>query len=188
MKMKFKNIKFQKKGFSLIEVLCAIVLLALVATPVIQIIYSSFSMNIKSKEMLVAADLTSEVMEYVSSLAYENHSYTKTGATSSTIIMGAKNYYFSSYPQAYNSSTGKYSLCPTGTCGTKDATLSSGTVLALKDVDYSGYKFRVSIEFVEDSATAANTYHFYNVYVKVCDNDDPSHVYSQAKTCIPNKY
>lgn len=188
MKMKIKNVKFHKKGFSLIEVLCAIVLLALVATPIIQIIYSSFSMNIKSKEMLVAADLTSEVMEYVSSLAYDNHSYTKTGATSPTIIMGANNYYFGSHPQAYNSTTGKYSLCPTGTSGTKDTALSNDKLLALKDVDYSGYKFRVSIEFVEDSATASNTYHFYNVYVKVCDNDDASHVYSQAKTCIPNKY
>ena len=186
--MKLKNIKFQKKGFSLIEVLCAIVLLALVATPVIQIIYSSFSMNIKSKEMLVAADLTSEVMEYASSLAFEDHSYTKTGATTPTIIKGAKSYYLESTPLAYNSSTGKYYLCPTGTCGTKDTTLSSATVLALKDVDYSGYKFRVSIEFVEDTATASNTYHFYDVYVKVCDNDDASHVYSQAKTCIPNKY
>jgi len=187
---------FARRGFSLVEVLCAIVLLALVATPVLQIIFSSFNMNLKSKKMLAAADLTSDVMEYASSLAFEDFSYTKVGASSPTVIKGAKSYYWSDTPGgytsigAYNSAEGKYSVCPGGAKGIMASYSTGGfsRVLTLRDVDYSGYKFRVSITVEQDAQTASNKYHFYNIYVKVCDNDDATYVYSEAKTCIPNKY
>ena len=185
------------KGFSLVEVLCAIVLLALVATPIIQIIYSSFTMNLKSKEMLAAADLTSDIMEYASSLAFEDFSYTKVGDSSPTVIKGAKSYYWSDSLAgctslgAYNSSDGTYSVCPGGARGTlvSHAALGSTTrTIGLKDVDYSGYKFRVTITIQEDAQTALNKYHFYNVIVTVADNSDSTYIYSESKTCIPNKY
>ena len=69
---KGKKHKNTDKGFSLIEVLLAVVLLALVAAPILQMLYSSYMMNIKSRKYLAAADLAQQKMEYLSSCVWEN--------------------------------------------------------------------------------------------------------------------
>ena len=66
-----KQYKKKNKGFSLIEVLLAIVLLGLIAAPVLQMFYSSYSVNQKSKKYLAAADLAQTVMEAISAQTYE---------------------------------------------------------------------------------------------------------------------
>ena len=63
-----KLLRKNKKAFSLVEIMCAIVLLAIIATPIIQVAFSSMSTNIKSRKYLAAADITSDTMEFVSSL------------------------------------------------------------------------------------------------------------------------
>ena len=63
--------KGTNRGFSLIEVLCAIVLLGLIAAPFLQMVYSSYSTNLKSKKYLAAADLSQTVMEAISAQTWE---------------------------------------------------------------------------------------------------------------------
>ncbi|MBR4581947.1 MAG: type II secretion system protein [Lachnospiraceae bacterium] len=83
--------KSKNGGFSLVEVLLAICILGLVAAPVLQMFYSSYAVNAKSKRYLAAADLLQTTLEKVSSLSYENVTTPK--ASGSVVIQGAKEYY-----------------------------------------------------------------------------------------------
>ncbi len=76
---RLKQVKKENKGFSLVEVLCAIVLLALVATPVVQALYSGLSLNIKSRKILGASDIRSGYSERVASYVYDDFTYTESG-------------------------------------------------------------------------------------------------------------
>ncbi len=97
--------KGTNRGFSLIEVLCAIVLLGLIAAPFLQMVYSSYSTNLKSKKYLAAADLSQTVMEAISAQTWEGSTGTLKVTTvdedgNSTVsevtkkIPGLKNYYY----------------------------------------------------------------------------------------------
>lgn len=94
MKRFLKTCVFQKKqrAFSLVEVLCAVVLLALIATPILQALYSGMVVNNKSRKLLAAADLCSDTCEFVSSLAFEDYTH-KVGAVDYT-VPGLKSYYW----------------------------------------------------------------------------------------------
>ncbi|SDI90308.1 prepilin-type N-terminal cleavage/methylation domain-containing protein [Lachnospiraceae bacterium G41] len=101
--MFFKK-KKNNKAFSLVEVLCAIVLLALIATPILQAFYSGLSLNIKSRKLLAAADLTSDTCEFISGLVFDDYNYKKTvGATKTDKnVPGLKSYYFSDETKKIN--------------------------------------------------------------------------------------
>ena len=95
MKTLFRKKLFNKKskGFSLVEVLCAVVLLALVATPIIQALYQGMVVNNKSRKMLAAADLASDTTEFISSLAFSDFKYKNSGGTEIT-VPGLQSYYW----------------------------------------------------------------------------------------------
>ena len=58
-------------GFSLVEVLLAVVLLGLIAAPILQMFYSSMAVNKKSKRYLAAADLAQSTVEAISAQTYK---------------------------------------------------------------------------------------------------------------------
>jgi len=59
-------------GFSLLEILLAVVLLAIVVTPLIQTVYTSMSLNKKSRVLMGATDLGQSAVEYFESLTYDD--------------------------------------------------------------------------------------------------------------------
>lgn len=61
------------KGFSLVEVLLAIVILGLIAVPILQMFFSSYKINEKSKRMLTAAELAQTTIEALSSQTYDEN-------------------------------------------------------------------------------------------------------------------
>lgn len=68
-----KNIKKKLKtgtGFSLVEVLLAVVLLAIVVTPLLQAVVTSMNLNRKSRILLGATDVGQSAVEYFESLTY----------------------------------------------------------------------------------------------------------------------
>lgn len=67
-KEKLRAKKRKNHGFSLIEVLLAIVILGLVATPILQIFITSAQINNRSREMMAATDVATITMEYLSSM------------------------------------------------------------------------------------------------------------------------
>jgi len=203
------------KGFSLIEVLCAVVLLGLIAAPFLQMIYSSYSMNQKSKKYLAAADLCQAVMEGVSAQTYEDS--TTIGSTSET-IQGLGNYYFGTSKLGvkglYGSpKSGSSSTIPQGDCSSNpdgDAFLGTRDKTAyFTNVTYGGYKFNVTItakEYTGDGTetdphpvypSSGKTYFTIPIEVSVYDvqagvsfissNLDQFKKIQTASTQIPNK-
>ncbi len=61
------------KGFTLVEVLLAIVILGLIAVPILQMFFSSYKINEKSKRMLTAAELAQTTIEALSSQTYDEN-------------------------------------------------------------------------------------------------------------------
>lgn len=91
MKKIIKRIQKKNKGFSLIEVLLAVVLLAIVITPLIQTIYTSMALNKKSRILLGATDVGQSYMEYLESLTYES---SDSGATTIKTLDSNDDNYF----------------------------------------------------------------------------------------------
>lgn len=197
---------FRKKtkrasGFSLVEVLCAIVLLALVATPILQSIFSSMNLNLKSRKLLAASDLTSGVMEFVSSTVFDDYEYTKTGESTPTKVPGLASYYWGgatgtgsigscklSNGNAALETNGK--LYPNGpTC--KYDSYSGGSLthrtLKITNADMDGFKFDVIIDMTAPSSSSTAEYFCYDVNVKVYEKGTDK-LLSEAATKIANKY
>lgn len=70
MKKIIKKMRKSKSGFSLLEILLAVVLLAIVVTPLIQTIYTSMALNKKSRIQMGATDVGQSALEYFESLTY----------------------------------------------------------------------------------------------------------------------
>jgi prepilin-type N-terminal cleavage/methylation domain-containing protein len=67
---KKEKMNVNNKGFSLVEVLLAVVILGLIAAPILQMFYTSYQINNKSKRMLNAAELAQTTMEALTSQTY----------------------------------------------------------------------------------------------------------------------
>lgn len=69
------NIDYCKKGFSLVEVLLAIVILAIVAAPIANAFFSSMKTNLKSRDIMGATDFTESIIE-----EFEKQTFDEIGA------------------------------------------------------------------------------------------------------------
>lgn len=69
---KVNNKLLSNAGFSLMEVLLAVVLLALVAFPIFRIFMVSMKTNNRSREIMKANDLAQEMAEYFESTCYDS--------------------------------------------------------------------------------------------------------------------
>ena len=70
MKKIIKKKKSSNLGFSLLEILLAVVLLAIVVTPLIQTIYTSMALNKKARILMSATELGQSYVEYFESMTY----------------------------------------------------------------------------------------------------------------------
>ena len=196
------------KAFSLVEILCAICLLALVTTPILQIIIGSMNMNKRSSEMLAASDLASDTIEYITSLSFEDyndankgvrtHYYGKDTGNSLLDLDFFTNQGSTSNPQGVIK---LYNGGPSGKIKKADykdvdaSTGYTGRSLYITDISYSNYKFDAKLIFQKKS-TEAGKYFAYDCIVEIYEprttKDDGSYVYGkklvEVSTCIPNSY
>ncbi len=211
---KKKNLKKQK-GFSLVEVLCAIALLALVAAPVIQVIFSSLSVNAKSRKLLAATDLSSAIVEYISANAFEDYQVGPSGSL--TTVTGVRKAYYgtdaSLDPKSLSiyDGTKYYTYKDTNLSGPvgDNASLMSfsgklkvsgtetytGKKLYINNVSYSGYNFDVCISILKNDSIGTKKYFCYDCFVEVLDPAqvdgdgnviEPSKSIINTHTCVPN--
>ena len=177
----FKHLK-RNKGFSLVEVLMAVCILGLVAAPILQMFYSSYSMSLKSKQTLAAADLTQHIMEYVSANSFDDY----TSASNAALTrQGVYSYYFD------NGMGLPHYVFPGGpvVAGGSISTANAPTLYKANfiGVNYSGYKFNVNITISADPAVMSDDYFTYTVNVEIKD-ETGSYSYHTATTQIVNKY
>ena len=168
------------KGFSLIEVLCAIVLLGLIAAPLLQMIYSSYATNLKSKRYLAASDLCQTVMEAISAQTYEDSVTPGTNVT----LTGVGNYYFGTsisqtgVKNLYSVPQSTSSIIPSGRVHNPAGTAFDGVddTVYFDQVSYAGYQFGVQIKVTEDGfysgGSPVNDYEAVPVEVRVYERND----------------
>ena len=179
-----------QKGFSLVEVLCAVVLLAIIATPILQVISTSLMTNIKSRRLLAASDLASDTMEFVSSLNFNDLTYTDPDDSKEYRVTGLKRYYWGGNTPdessliLYNDGI----LYPDGpSCTYDDLTGDANSrELTVKNIDVDGFKYDMIINMKKQGADD-DQYYWYDVSVKVYDNKSGK-FYTKAATSIANQY
>ena len=206
-------VKKNLKAFSLVEVLCAIVLLAIVATPILQAIYSGLSLNLRSRKMLAAADITSGAMEFVSSLVFDDYNNLgKDIAGNSVDVMGLESFYWGGPSSAKNvnkcylhnkginpvDGTACGLLFPNGpTCDYVNVSGNDNQrTILVQNVLMDGFKFDIQMVTKSElpgGGDADNDYYCYNVEVEVREHSEGAlfadeKVLSYASTKIANKY
>ena len=212
--MKFLKTKKGKnnKGFSLIEVLLAIVILGLIATPIMQIFMTSYKVNNRSKRLLVAADISNNIAEGISSQCYDD---TKT--VGGTEVQGVKTYYenlpMGSSQPLYRNKFGETTPIPFGDLTIKST--SGDTVkYSFRNVQFKVYDaaagayvvapaqdgekpFNVLLTFKK--IDSSNSFYYVNTKIEVFDqrsdgatvkeeNASTSPLLETISTAIPNKF
>lgn len=183
-KIKKRRNSKNNHGFSLIEVLLAVVLLGLIATPILQMFYSSFALNKKSEKYLAAADLLQTVMEGISSQTWEDSKPVVSGAAD---VPGLKTYYA-------GLSGGNAKIFSGAGTDIPAANIPEGSVvkglngpiatITFTDVNYSGYKFNVEIQ-IDTTNDGGTGYYAFPLSATVLDTN--GHKLQTAMTRIPNK-
>lgn len=172
------------KGFSLVEVLLAIVILGLVATPILQMFITSAQINLRSRELMAATDVSTALMEYMNGSKFDGDTGIKKVFTDSTITNKIPSLSYSTADTAddvidmgsISSSSAKTFASAVATSRTNRAASSENVVgqdvywgtngnhvgFALQNVEYNGYKFDVVIWF-NYQGTAGDTYYTYDI-------------------------
>ncbi len=175
--MKTKFIKKSKKGFSLVEVLLAVILLAIIATPLLQTIVASIRVNNKSKEQMAANDCCTAVLEYIETLDFSDDA-------SHGLKKKIDNKSFS-VPNIYSGSTNGADSAALSYSGftsdifsesrlNSDASRDSKVMIyapsintfVMSNVEYSKYRFDVTVRISENPAISGGSFSVYDVYVK----------------------
>lgn len=170
-------------GFSLIEVLLAIVILGLIAAPILQIFVTSAQINHRSKEIMAATDVANTTMEYLTSLKYADTTdgikvimtdvnsiervpglnYTASG-TQLPVSLSTLDAFRSELLATYSASAGKkVFINPIA----NDAYLG----VALHAVEYSNYEFDVIIWFESNNA-GSDKFYTYDVTIEVYNTEE----------------
>ncbi len=174
--MKVKKIKPNVKdnnGFSLIEVLLAIVILSLVSAPILRGFIVTANTSARARKILEATDVAQLVVEEISAMSFDDEvqatffveteeerlpaiGYSVTG--SKVPLDGAL-----FVTQVGNTCAGSKKCYITGTS-------SSTKIIALPNVDYDNKVYDVLITFVPNT-TEGTQYYTYDVTVSVYDQD-----------------
>ena len=150
-----KKFSINKKAFSLVEVLLAIVLLAIIATPILSVFYTSMSLNLKSRELMAATDVSTGILESIE----------KSDGDSFRTACNNKN--FAKYPFI----KGIY-VTGESTCGVSGNTITFSDLKYKKNGDGSTfYVFDVKIHMTDVNHDSGDTYWVNNVKVEVYKNN-----------------
>ena len=172
------------KGFSLIEVLLAIVILGLVATPILQMFVTSAQINLRSRELMAATDVSTVLMEYMNGAKFDGDTGIKKILTDGAVTnkIPALNYSTAEAADdvvdmgAVSSTSAKTFASDVATKRANRATSSENVVgqdvywgvngshvgIALQNVEYNNYKFDVVIWF-NYQGTAGDVYYTYDI-------------------------
>ena len=176
--------KQNNKGFSFIELLLAIVILALVAAPIFRVFITTSQINNNSKQLMAATDAATVTMEYISTCKFSGTNggeeiFTKNGNvtriptlnftchTQASISSATTYSGFVSWAEAGGMAVGTgdqyvFYLQPTGT---------SRLGLALFNVPSNGYMFDMIVWF-EPRGNTSDKYYTYDVTIDVYEDLD----------------
>lgn len=175
------------KALSLVEVLLAVVILGLIATPLLQVFYSSLILNQKSQRSLDAADLTDTTLEFISSKVFEDYTYHD--GSGDHVVDGFKTFYWGTNDNPFSNSGvnslklyNQNKLYPGGpSCNYRGMTWYPGTVINgdtanlkgmqvyMTDIKYNHNTYCMRI-ITEGDPSNSDEFFTYKVTVEVYDS------------------
>lgn len=163
-------------GFSLLEVLLAIVILGLVAAPILQIFVTSAQMNLRARKIMAATDVANTTMEYLTSLKFEGDTGSITKIFTDTVdgerIPGLGYTAEAENISTYESMTDFKTAILGSYTGTNASKLYTNNVsgkclgVAVNNVEYNNYIFDMIIWF-DSNKTGTAQYYTYDVTIEV---------------------
>lgn len=163
-------------GFSLVEVLLAIVILGLVAAPILQMFVTSAQVNLRAKKTLAATDVANTTMEYLTSLKFDGDKGIGTVMTNTATVtripgisyiapgenldpaFATSDAFLEEVISTYGNNDGKKVIINnvSGSC----------LGLAMRSVEYNDYKFDMIIWF-SNNGSGTEMFYTYDVTVEV---------------------
>ncbi len=202
------NIK-SNKGFTLIEVLLAIVILSLVSAPILRGFIVTANTSARARKIMEATDVAQLIVEEISAMTYEDgvkDTFLKDASTNRVPAVGytavgevvsVAGIVPAQIPGVFSTAVGS-AAADTKKCYRAN-NASWGDIVALPNLDYDGKKYDVLICFLPNSGEGTK-YYTYNVVVEVYDQDSTTdedgnvtythfnHLLVSLETEISNKY
>ncbi len=181
------------RGFSLVEVLLAIVILGLVAAPILQMFVTSAQINLRSRKLMAATDVATITMEYMNGMKFDGDDGIKEIFTNTSIVDKLPAI---SYSTSYVENMGSVSSSSAETFANqvilkREALSGAGysvsgkrvfwgmngddVGVALQNVEYNGQTLDMVIWF-DNTKTAGDVYYTYDVEIVVYDVSKESSV------------
>jgi len=172
--MKFKKKCGNQKGFSLVEVLLAIVILALVATPILQLFTTSMKISKDSRELMGATDVAQATMEVLTSKPMEGTEGLDALLTDSTshVIIGSLGFTTGCGAISYTGdfATFKTMLKDTYSAGVTEQCFysksSDALLVSFHGVEYNKQEYDVVVR-MRSNGTGGDKYFTYDVDMEV---------------------
>lgn len=179
-----KTVKNNNEGFSFIELLLAIVILALVAAPIFRVFLTTSQINNNSKQLMAATDAATVTMEYISACKFSGTGGVETIFTTAGLNTRIPALSFTCHTQQSISYATDYSEFVSWAeiggmeVGTGDQYVfylkpdgSNSLGLALFNVPSNGYMFDMIVWFEPNSSTS-DKYYTYDVTIDVYEDED----------------
>lgn len=202
MKRRHKNIGQNQKGFSLVEILLAIVILSLIMTPILQVFLSSMSVSNKSRNLLGATEVAQMTLEVLNSKAMDGaggiqemitesgahtllpalDSYTPVNTAYGSVGFGSHAAFVSAVKASYGSSSAMLCLV---------SNTSDVKRFALHNVSYNGYTYDVVVSMTSAALQPTDEYFTYDVFLEVFEVKDGVHYNKRLlimESAVVNKY
>ncbi len=194
------------KGFTLIEVLLAIVILSLVSAPILRGFIVTANTSARARKIMEATDVAQLIVEDISSMSFDDDGgFNKTFLDSPTntrdrlkaipyeaagsVIPLAQGEFFNKVRNESGSSKTVY-ICTHEAPDTNEK-YKGYKVIALPNVDYDNVKYDVLIWYKGNNSEGSR-YYTYDIAVQVFGQDETgghyAHDFVTLKTNISNKY
>ncbi len=200
MKREKQILKKNQNGFSLVEILLAIVILSLIMTPILQIFVSSMNISNRSRRLLGATEVAQMTLEVLNSKPMDGAGGIQemlTQAGSYTFLPAMSNYNttntsMGSVPADHDSFVtalqGSYVTNPNEICITA---ISEGEkFFALHNIVHNGYVYDVVVS-MESNGVTTDKYFTYDVFLEVYEAEAGNHYSKRLLTmesAVLNKY
>ncbi len=198
------NIK-NNKGFTLIEVLLAIVILSLVSAPILRGFVVTANTSARARKIMEATDVAQLVVEEISAMTFDKEFTDTLLKTTSTERISSVNYTAEGETLALDD--GNFLVYVRDHAADDKKCYINGTagaggfkLLAIPNVEYDGKKYDVMIGYRSNSTGGSEKYYTYDIRVQVYDQESGSDEYGnptyshfrnqlvELSTQISNKY
>lgn len=180
-----KVLKKNNKAFSLLEVLLAIILLALIATPILQAIFATMNINKEAKNVMAATEVATGIAE---TFGKSNFKDINSQLTLSNIVAGNFGQY-TVLGDMWKSGSSQANLSSSGGSPYPNTLICRFTRMYYRPyVSNNNFVYDIEIRFEKITPTVATDKYFtYNETISIYEHtDDGAEQFKTKKLCVIN--